>query len=333
MVILIAAVAGAQEDGMPMDLPAGKNAETKDEEEGILATMLVWYMKAREFNKLLYDEIMYWESMREDWDALVQWYNEQKETLIALRDSTIALKEDFVVSTDYLQRIQHTVGDPLEDMATQQASRFNAIVRNAAQNVNAYTQHSALAGHAGQSDALSTVQGMMVPGVQQTLRYVDSLLPTSGVERMNRESAIEAGIDYLSNRMDINVIRDCWPNERMKNVSQCVLANAMATSSQISQWSTHALEQATAFEQRLDETLGDDKSVNEHQLIAAHYALLSANQNNKEMIQTMQELKVFSHMVGEDVFSMAQCATVQMDLEQQTNEFVYDGLQSLVQDR
>jgi hypothetical protein len=282
---------------------APNNGLPQKNEKGILATLVLVYVKCRNVVRDCYDEIMYWKDVYNTYQTMSDWFKRNKGEIQSIYGEACKLISDpgdIYATFDKLQNIF----DRIDDIRIYEAREFDRLMAQMEGNVD------------------NVVVGAVRPFTGATFSFVDALLegnafnpqtylkgnpdvklasPTSKEEAMLQE--------YVGQRKIVSdVPKEDWPDYRLLEASNIIASSAMAKSRMYRNWSMKATNNVSTIDNRLSKL----QAVNEQEMGAGWYALENANANNKLMEHSLEEAKLLQGLLGVDMWYMSKRRTDQL---------------------
>lgn len=286
-------------DDAVLSLP-GSNKKATKEELGTMGTLVNIYLSIRSGCSMVYQELQYWQGINEDYQNIKKWFNHNKKLVSSIGDQTINLFTDFEVSFNNMEKME-VLFDDIDNLFLNETRKFDALVTGMENDWDSLARDEHTFSYGDYEKTIKCVPGMIIPNVDQTLKFYEQYLPTEKI-RKNYFINKAADTSQIAEKQYNYFIDTTWPEQKIKLVSEMIMATTQAKSISFNKWSSVARYN---LDKNIDSIFKATKNVNENDFAASYYALLEANDENKRVHHSLEEAKVLCQMLGIDVFSNA----------------------------
>jgi hypothetical protein len=157
------------------------------------------------------------------------------------------------------------------------------------------------------------IPGLIIPNVDQTLNFFHGYLPSSTIQK----TAVDGSAQTVPENYSYLDVDNEWPEQKLKLVSEAILSSTTAKSNAYKKWSDNSRYN---LDNQIDPAFKSLNDVNGNDLASAYYALLSANEQNKRLYHSMEEVKTLSQILGIDVFNNAKKVVEKKEVSRQAFE-------------
>jgi hypothetical protein len=306
----------AQEVKLPDMADPNTGPKTSKNQWGIIGTLTEVFFKVRTCVMYTYDEIKYYESVKRSFTQMNEFFNENKNFIKALADSTQKVFTDpqnVFVTFDRL----NTILDGVDKVRFTEARKFDEMlygIENTYDKFAADTFEYRIAFVKSANVKLKHTPGLLIPNTAQLLGYIDRQIfgneSGTSVESSSNKNTVSIGegltdFDYAAR----DTAHNNWPDHRLRVANELVAAHCMANSAQYQLWAQRALAKVDSLDKKF---LAASNNANEKELAAAWYALENINANNKQLRHNLLEAKLLQAMLGTDLYYQSNLRSSQL---------------------
>jgi len=273
-------------------------------EKGLMQAMVLMYTSTRNAVRDAYDEVMYWEGMKEAYKKIDKWFeaNKVEYDVLDINNRQISVKKEHLWNR--LIKME-AMFDGMDSTIFLEARKFDRALSSIKDKRDSVTlkldNNIKLSGAPGVSyrvalrpySSIDTSTMTISEAMDSVAGKVDEFyLTTAGIDKKIKNEHTPADV-----KKRMKAARDSVPDALLFDMTKMQIASSMARSEYYYAWSIKAMENIDTLEKKFS----DYKSISQIDAQTAWYRLESATAKNVKIRHSIEELKLYIASLGLDV--------------------------------